>query len=511
MGGILLLFLFTGSFLFTDMAANINDWWGVMTSVGLLLPALLLVFIGAIGKSGQAPLQVWLPEAMAGPTSVSALIHAATMVKAGVYITARFLITIAGAAGHGGEAFGSEVAATFFLIVAAIGGITAFMTATMGMVSNEMKQVLAFSTLSQLGYMILALGTAGLLAHYDHAYLSGVLHVVSHGAFKALLFLAAGGVIHAVHTKYLSKMGGLRKHMRKTFIVMWIGVLALAGIPPFSGFWSKDSIIEYTYELAVHNVAGVALFAMAVAAAACTIFYSFRLMGMTFYGDSAHDEEHHEEEHSPVHDPGPAMMIPLYILAAFTVLAFLVFPFIQTIVLHSHESWFEIMAEMILVKLTYPGIVPFAITLGALALGGIPGYLIYIRRAGEKNTIVPETGLLRRVYTFLKRRWLINDFYYWVLNGFLRIADAYRVRVDDNIIDGIDFKSASAAQTISGGVRWFDDNVVDAFAEGVATKSIETSEAGLKGEKGRINDYIGVVVFGLGLLCILIFVALGVI
>ncbi|MHA1950504.1 MAG: NADH-quinone oxidoreductase subunit 5 family protein [Candidatus Thorarchaeota archaeon] len=182
LGGILLLFIFTGTFMFenttigttavTGMAQD-NTWWVTLAGFGLLIPVFILIFAGAIGKSGQAPLQVWLPEAMAGPTSVSALIHAATMVKAGVYITARFLLTMVSASGisNGGggheieaaQVFGFEAALTFFIIVAVIGGITAIMTATMGMVSNELKQILAFSTLSQLGYMILSLGVGGLL------------------------------------------------------------------------------------------------------------------------------------------------------------------------------------------------------------------------------------------------------------------------------------------------------------------------------------------------------------
>ena len=547
LGGILLLFMFTGSFLFTDLmdpAHLSNNWWDNMASVGILIPALLLIFLGAIGKSGQAPLQVWLPEAMAGPTSVSALIHAATMVKAGVYITARFLVTIVSASGisahiappttgfTAAQIFGFEAALTFFIIVAVIGGITALMTATMGMVSNELKQILAFSTLSQLGYMMLALGVGGVLQathlHYDHAYLSGVLHVVSHGAFKALLFLASGGVIHAVHTKYITKMGGLRKHMRKTFIVMWVGVLALAGIPPFSGFWSKDSIIEYTFELAAHwtNPLGWVLFFFAVLAAACTIFYSFRLMGITFYGPSqgdshdSHDEdgneheeeEHHDDHHQTPHDPGPAMMVPLYILAAFTVVAFAVFPLLQNIVLHESHSWIETMTEMIVVKLTMPGLVPFVITLGALAIGGIPGYLIYIKNAGTPNTIIGEAGISRKIYNFLHHRWYINEGYHWLLNKFLIFADMWRVKVDDKIIDGIDFKSADAAIAISTKVRWFDDNIVDGFAEGISTQSVRASETGLvETQTGRINDYVSVVIFGIGMLVILALITLGVI
>ena len=548
LGGILLLFMFTGSFLFTDMMDPhlSNEWWTNMSQLGILIPALILIFLGAIGKSGQAPLQVWLPEAMAGPTSVSALIHAATMVKAGVYITARFLVTIVAASGvsshsappstgfTASQLLGFEAALTFFIIVAVIGGITAIMTATMGMVSNELKQILAFSTLSQLGYMILSLGVGGILQaehlHYDHAYLSGVLHVVAHGAFKALLFLASGGVIHAVHTKYISKMGGLRKHMRKTFIVMWIGVLALAGIPPFSGFWSKDSIIEYAYELAVHwtNPLGWVLFIFSILAAACTIFYSFRLMGLTFYGplqEESHDshdshedesetheeEESHDNHHQTPHDPGPAMMIPLYILAAFTVIAFAVFPFIQQIAIGDTHTWSEIMAEMIAVKFSPEGLPPFLITLGALAVGGIPGYFIYIKNSDKPNTIIGESGFSRKIYNFLKHRWYINEGYHWLLGKFLNFADLWRTKVDEKIIDGIDFKSADAAIAISTKVRWFDDNIVDGFAEGISTKAVDASETSQASQTGRINDYVGVVIFGIGLLIIIALLSSGVI
>ena len=523
LGGILLLFTFAGSFLFTDLAINVNNWWGTMAGWGLLIPALLLIFAGAIGKSGQAPLQIWLPEAMAGPTAVSALIHAATMVKAGVYMCARFLLTIVDATTTTAapehvvgyvplQELGIEMAISFFIIVAVIGGITAFMTATMGMVSNELKKVLAFSTLSQLGYMILALGTGGILAldgHFEGAYLSGVLHVVAHGAFKALLFLAAGGVIHTVHTKYMSKMGGLKGYMKWTYRVMLIGVLALAGIPPLSGFWSKDSIIEYTYELATHSTLGVFLFVLAVGAAACTIFYSIRLMGMVFHGPRPehHDEEHHEEPH----DPGPAMMVPLFILAAFTVIAFAVFPLIQQIAINDTHTWTEIMVEMIMVKITMPGLVPFTITIGALLLGGIPAYMMYIKNADTPNTRIPEKGVMRKVYTFLQHRWYINEFYYSFVNKFLQFADRWRLQVDDKIIDGIDNKSADAAIAISTKVRWFDDNVIDGFAEGISTSAVEVSQSSQKSQTGFINDYVGVVIFGIGLMVLVALLSWGVI
>jgi NADH-quinone oxidoreductase subunit L len=537
LGGILLLFMFTGTFSFTEMAVDAQNWWQVLSSVGLLLPIFLLIFAGAIGKSGQAPLDVWLPEAMAGPTSVSALIHAATMVNAGVYITARFLITMLSAADHytyfpmGPPPFAS--ATSFFTIVAIIGAVTAFMTATMGMVSNELKQILAFSTLSQLGYMMLAIGTGGLIFNYQEAYMSGVLHIISHGAFKALLFLAAGGVIHVVHTKYLSKMGGLKQYMPKTFLLMWIGVLALSGIPPFSGFWSKDSIIEYTYELALHNQVGMFLFVLSVLAAACTIFYSIRLMGMAFYGpshgaasdaDSISEPDHEAQEgsepkesgdHEEPHDPGPAMMVPLYILAAFTIVAFAIFPFIQGILFSESpltlDTWAMSLVGMVLAKVTMPGLIPLIFTLGALALGGIPAYVLYIRRSDRPNTAIPEQGVRKRLYGFLKHRWYINEFYYWLVGGVLRFTSSWKTKVDDRIIDGIDFGSAHAATSASKRIRWFDDHVVDGFAEEISTASVAASESSEAIETGRVNDYVAVLIFGVGLLVILALISMGVI
>ena len=581
LGGIMLLFAFTGTFAFTgevSMASNAQDWWGVMMGIGFTIPllnwyipilllAFFLLFMGAIGKSGQAPLQVWLPEAMSGPTSVSALIHAATMVKAGIYITARFLITmVAASEAAGGEVEehaifvlqmpGPDVITFFFIVVAVIGAVTALMTATMGMVSNELKQILAFSTLSQLGYMMLGIGAAGLIGfyvsygntlglhlhgEYDVALLASVLHVVSHGAFKALLFLASGGVIHAVHTKYISKMGGLKKHMKKTWALMWIGVLALAGIPPFSGFWSKDSIIEYAYELMIIEgeilanggsliPIGSLVFIFSILAAACTIFYSFRLMGLTFYGpskdvhdshDSGHSEEHESEEHNEEHstedhhsipsDPGPAMMVPLYILAAFTVVAFAIFPLIQNMVLGTSTNYMEILSHMVTVKFSAAGILPFFITLFALGIGGIAGWWMYIKGADTPNTFVPEKGFRRKIFNFLRHRWYINEFYYWILNKFLNFAEWWRVRIDDNIIDGIDFKSASTALDISRRIRWFDDNIVDGFAEGVSTKSVAASTSGQSMQTGRVNDYVSVIIFGLGMMVIIVLLVLGVI
>src|SRR3989441_1274469 len=219
--GILLLFFTVGSLQFETVFAAVRA--GSLAGPVLTLAA-VLVFGGAVGKSAQVPLHVWLPDAMEGPTPVSALIHAATMVAAGVYLVARTYPLFSGSPDH--------VALT---VVAYIGGITALMAATIGIVQDDIKRVLAYSTISQLGYMMLGLGVLG--------YTAGVFHLMTHAFFKALLFLGAGSVIHAMNTNDIKQMGGLAKVMPATYVTMLVGGLALAGVPPFAGFWSKDEIL----------------------------------------------------------------------------------------------------------------------------------------------------------------------------------------------------------------------------------------------------------------------------
>ena len=234
-------------------------------------------------------------------------------------------------------------------------------------------------------------------------------------------------------------------------------------------------------------------------------------MGMVFHGPRPEPEHHDGEHHSEPHDPGKAMMVPLYILAGFTLIAFLIFPFVQQIVINDTHTWTEILTEMIMVKITMPGLIPFGITIFALLLGGIPAYLMYIKGADTPNTRIPEKGVLRKLYNFLLHRWYINEAYYWFVNKFLNFADLWRRKVDEPIIDGIDFKSAEAAIAISTKVRAFDDNIVDGFAEGISTASVDASEASQRSQTGLINDYVGVVIFGIGLLIIIALLTSGVI
>ena len=277
---------------------------------GLLSVMTLMFFVGATGKSAQIPLYVWLPDAMEGPTPVSALIHAATMVTAGVYMI-----------GRNADLF--SLAPQTMLIVATIGALTALMAATIGLVQNDIKRVLAYSTVSQLGYMFLAMGVG--------AFTGGIFHLYTHAFFKALMFLGSGAVIHALHGEQdMRKMGGLKQHLPITFWTFLMGTIAIAGVPPLAGFFSKDEILWKTFESG-HTV----LWVVGMITAFLTATYMFRLLYMTFYCEPkwAHSHGHGSHGHGSnvdhaheahLHDAPPAMAIPLMILAVGAVLAGLV-------------------------------------------------------------------------------------------------------------------------------------------------------------------------------------------
>jgi NADH-quinone oxidoreductase subunit L len=286
--GILLLFWTFKSVDFGTIFAQAATWPAEsMTQVGTLTIICLLLFTGAIGKSAQLPLYVWLPDAMEGPTPVSALIHAATMVTAGVYMVARM-----------NPLFSRAPIA--MLAVAIVGALTAFYSATIGLVQTDIKKVLAYSTVSQLGYMFLACGVG--------AYAAGVFHLMTHAFFKGLLFLAAGSVIHAMGGEQdMRKMGGLRKKIPVTFWTMFVATLAIAGLPPFAGFFSKDEILAAT---AIGDHPMPLLWIVGLVSAGLTSFYMFRLVFLTFFGKPRFDEH---TVH--VHESPRNMTVPLMILA----------------------------------------------------------------------------------------------------------------------------------------------------------------------------------------------------
>jgi NADH-quinone oxidoreductase subunit L len=264
----------------------------------------LLLFTGAIGKSAQLGLHTWLPDAMEGPTPVSALIHAATMVTAGVFLVARFSPVF-------------EYAPDALMVVTIFGALTAFVAATIGLTQFDIKRVIAYSTMSQLGYMFFALGVS--------AYSAAMFHLMTHAFFKALLFLGAGSVIHALSDEQdMRHMGGIYKKIPTTYVLMWIGALALAGIPPFAGFYSKDIVLEAAW--ADHTWFGTFAFWMGIAAAFMTAFYTWRLLLLTFHGAPRADKEVMDH----VHESPPVMLVPLIVLAVGAVLAGFVFykPFV---------------------------------------------------------------------------------------------------------------------------------------------------------------------------------------
>ncbi len=265
--GMLLVFVTFGTLNFQEVAAAVS-MYAPEAGMGVVTVATLLLFLGATGKSAQIPLFVWLPDAMEGPTPVSALIHAATMVTAGVYMI-----------GRNAELFGH--APITLAVVAAIGTATALMAGTIGLVQNDIKRVLAYSTVSQLGYMFLAMGVG--------AYAAGIFHLFTHAFFKALLFLGSGAVIHALAGEQdLRNMGGLRKHLPITYWTFMIGAIAIAGVPPFAGFFSKDEILWRTYSAhwpTYHFV----LYVIGLMTAFLTATYMFRLVHMAFHGERRHD------------------------------------------------------------------------------------------------------------------------------------------------------------------------------------------------------------------------------
>ena len=303
--GILVMGYYTGTFDF-EILNTVNTEtgtlalnWAATSFMGLsaITWALLLIFIGGAGKSAMFPLHIWLPDAMEGPTPVSALIHAATMVVAGIYLVARLFPMF------------YFVEDGFALnVVAYVGAFSALFAAIIALTQNDIKRVLAYSTMSQLGYMMLALGVSGYEGHDGLGYMASMFHLFTHAMFKALLFLGAGSVIHAVHSNYLKDMGSLRKYMPLTNITFLIAALAIAGVPPFAGFWSKDEILVAAYE---HNKL---IYFVGVFVAGLTAFYMFRIYFGIFWGKDTQYE--HKPKESPL-----SMTFPLLVLAVLSVVA----------------------------------------------------------------------------------------------------------------------------------------------------------------------------------------------
>ncbi|WP_028784090.1 NADH-quinone oxidoreductase subunit L [Thalassobacillus devorans] len=371
--GMILLFWQVGSLEFNEIFTAVRDG---EVAEGLLTLIAILIFIGAVGKSGQFPLHTWLPDAMEGPTPVSALIHAATMVAAGVYLVATLF-----------PVFESSPAA--MTVVAVTGGFTAIFAATIGLVQKDIKRVLAYSTVSQLGYMMMALGAAG--------YVAGVFHLMTHAFFKALLFLAAGSVIHAVHTQNIEKMGGLWKKMRITGPVFLIGTLAISGVPLFSGFFSKDEILLATWYDGRYG-----LFTLGLIAAFFTAFYMFRLFFMVFTGDSRSTVT--EVQESPRSMTYP--MITLAVLAIFS--GYINTPWFGTFL----GDWLIGDSEFLPFE-HHEGPVWIMLAASLIAFAGIGlAYLIYYKKSLQRDFL---TSHMPNTYTLVFNKYFIDEFYQYTI------------------------------------------------------------------------------------------------
>ena len=474
--GMLLIFLFAGTFGFKELMGS-TDWAVAMQAQGLLIPAFVLLFGGAIGKSAQFPLNEWLLEAMTGPTAVSALIHAATMVKAGVFLVARIgpLVFALGAAGI--------MTDQFFEIVAWVGAITALLLATQGMVNPEIKKVLAYSTGSQIGYMMMALGVAGLSHQYVDGYTAGFFHLISHAMFKASLFMAAGSLLHIVGSRFMTDMGGLKKHMKKTYAFMWAAGLGLMGAPFITtGFWSKDAIFAAVYESG--NEWAMPLYIIAVLTAIITAFYTTRMIGMVFFGKKSKHIEKMEEEGHHIHEASLSMWVPYGILAVLTIGIGIIGLSAEEGLHHLFNEYLEhsfgihsehVVAEASILPEFLQGLNPVALgsSLVAFATGIGLGYIFYIGRWVDPVKFVNSNIFFYSIHKVILNRWYLNSIIYWcfvvaplwLARGIFRYFE--KTAIDYGMNDGVQKAVGWSAKVVQGTQTGVSQSYLFVFGAGL--------------------------------------------
>jgi NADH-quinone oxidoreductase subunit L len=406
-------------------------------TIGALTTICLLLFVGAVGKSAQFPLYVWLPDAMEGPTPVSALIHAATMVTAGVYMVARSAPIYNRAPGA-------------LLVVAVVGAFTAIFAASIGLVQNDIKKVLAYSTVSQLGYMFLACGVG--------AYAAGIFHLMTHAFFKALLFLGAGSVIHGMGgLQDIRKMGGLSRHMPWTHVTFLLGTVAIAGIPPLAGFFSKDAILWGDWNYAPY---GKILWVVGVVAASFTSFYMFRLLILTFYGSpryTGHDVHH-------VHESPKSMVLPLVILAGLSVVAgFVGVPR----VLHGNDLIEHFLTpeapESESPETADTELLLMAASTGAVLAGAFTAYLFYSARPELPERLATKAHAM---YSILTNKYYVDEIYDAIIVlPILQTSREFLWKfVDVSLIDGAVNGVGKVVRESAGGLRHMQTGYVRTYA-----------------------------------------------
>lgn len=432
--GIFVLFITFGSVHFGEILSRLPvvaelGWSGPITL------ACLFLFVGACGKSAQIPLYVWLPDAMAGPTPVSALIHAATMVTAGVYMIVRLhpLFLLAPNAMH---------------IIACVGALTALFAATIGIVQNDIKKILAYSTVSQLGFMFLACGVG--------AFHAAMFHLMTHAFFKALMFLGSGSVIHAMHEEQdIRKMGGLRKYMPITHVTFVIGWIAIIGLPPFSGFFSKDEILFQAFA-SWHG--HPLLYVVGLIAAACTAFYMTRLMALTFWGKSRFGHDVHP------HESPPSMTIPLIVLAALSATGgWIGIPHVFHLP-NLLEEWFEGSIHMAAVKGEFAATeVPLMIL--SVAVASLCAFLAMRIYLYYPKTVEYCTKKMGGVYNLVLDKYRIDELYECVI--IKPIIDASRglwAHVDVSFVDKMTYAAGDAVRGAGSTLRTLQNGNLQQYA-----------------------------------------------
>ncbi len=448
--GIMLIFVSLGTLNIREVIERIGE-----LDHGLILAISLLIFAGAMGKSAQFPLHVWLPDAMEGPTPVSALIHAATMVNAGVYLVARTSPIFA----HAQEAL---------VVVAAIGIFTAILAASIAMTQTDIKRVLAYSTLSQLGYMFAALGVG--------AFTAAIFHLMTHGFFKGLLFLGSGSVIHAVHEEQdMRRMGGLSKKIPITYMTMLVGSLAISGIPPLAGFFSKDEILGEAFKLGFPWVWAIGLFV-----ALLTAFYMFRLMGLTFWGEFRGPREIWDR----IHESPSVMTTPLILLAIPSALLGIILglPFGASLIHHWLEPTFHEAVEVL-----HHAEAPYALfgidgaLIGASVAVAAVGIAVAWRLFGAEIGSIRMPPRPERVRALAARapflyRASLNKWWFDELYHLLFIVIGGR---------------------IASFLWWFDRNVVDGSVNDLARTTIGAGRRLQRVQTGRVQNYALGIALGL--------------
>jgi NADH-quinone oxidoreductase subunit L len=474
--GILLIFVNFGSLDFVKVGEVIREGVAAGTytmSQPIFIGIALALFVGATGKSAQIPLFVWLPDAMEGPTPVSALIHAATMVTAGVYMVAR-------------SNWIYQLAPEAMAVVAIVGAMTALFAASIGLVQNDIKRVLAYSTVSQLGYMFLALGVG--------AFAGGVFHLMTHAFFKALLFLGSGSVIHAMHHEQdMRKMGGLAKKIPITFGTMAIGTIAIAGFPPLAGFFSKDEIL---WQALTSSHGHILLWIIGAIVAGMTSFYMFRLLFMTFFGES------HVDPHVHPHESPRRMTIPLIVLAVGSVTAgWLGFP--KWLGTNYFEHWLEPVFE----PLKFPGADAVAehahsaamevgmagVSVAIAIVGLLVAYTAYYKKS---DLAVRVSTKFEGLYTALMNKWYVDELYDALFVNRSKDLGRGLWRFDGKVVDGAVNGSAFGTVKTALGSSWWDRWIVDGLVRFVGG-FVKTASWPIRlSETGYMQNYALVMVLG---------------